>query len=580
MPPRAIQSIIFFLLLSVLLVSPSQASDARIVAEAASDITEARTATASRAMVVTANPHASAAALAMLEKGGSAVDAAIAAQLVLGLVEPQSSGIGGGAFMLLWDAAQRQISSWDGREQAPAAVAEEHFLDASGVPMGFYDAVVGGHSVGVPGVVAMMGAAHREHGKLPWASLFQPAITLADQGFTISPRLHTLLKKTPNLAVNHAIRHYFFNKVNGHWQAKPVGAVLRNPDYAQSLRKLAGGGVGEFYRGELAAQIVAAVQTDPNRAGLLSLEDMASYAPRIQPPLCAPYRHYQLCGAPPPSSGGSTVLAMLGVLDAAQSHLRDDWRHEFIEASRLAFADRNRYVADPVFVSVPTQGLVDPTYLQQRAKLMEEKKMHVVAAGNPPGFKKRDEGITPALPSTSHLSIVDPEGNMLSMTTSIETAFGSRIMVGGFLLNNQLSDFSFAPRGKNGELIANRIEPGKRPRSSMAPALVFHMGQPLMAIGSPGGARIIDYVAGSLFKVLGLGWELDQAISSGHIVAMGDFLELEQGPFGAAEQQGLRARGHKPKLAPQTSGLHGIIRRGDHWFGVADPRREGVAVGF
>ncbi|WP_223826025.1 gamma-glutamyltransferase [Spongiibacter pelagi] len=556
------------------------ASDARIVAEVESEIGGVKSATAAHAMAVTANPHATAAALKILKKGGSAVDAAIAAQLVLGLVEPQSSGIGGGAFMLLWDAQQRRVSSWDGREEAPAAVAENHFLDASGKPMDFYDAVIGGHAVGVPGVVAMLWAAHQAHGVLPWAELFTPAITLAKHGFQISPRLYTLLEKSPKLAVNPEIQAYFFNKDGDGFAPKPVGALLKNPAYAQSLKAIAEGGVAEFYRGALAAKIVQAVQRDPNRAGLLSESDMASYAPRIQAPICAPYRQYQVCGAPPPSSGGTTVLGILGILDARQSQKKSFWQHDFIESSRLAFADRNRYVADPVFTPVPTDGLVNTDYLNSRAALLSDQRLASVTAGQPPGAVPVKDGISKAMPSTSHLSIVDAKGNILSMTTSIETAFGSRIMVGGFLLNNQLTDFSFAPKGEAGELIANRIEAGKRPRSSMSPTLVFERGEPLMAIGSPGGARIIDYVAGSLFKVLGLGWDLAPAIASGHIVAMGDFLELEQGQFSEAQVQAISALGHKPKLAAETSGLHGIMRVKGGWYGVADPRREGVAQGF
>ncbi len=571
---------LIFSLLIIFTQAPAYASDGRIVAEAESAIGQVKTALTKNAMAVTANPYASSAAVQMLQRGGSAVDAAIAAQLVLGLVEPQSSGIGGGAFMLLWDADKRRVSSWDGREQAPAAVGESHFLDNSGKPMAFYGAVVGGHAVGVPGVLAMLAAAHRDHGLLPWATLFEPAIALAETGFSISPRLHTLLVKSPHLAVNPEMKRYFFTEINTVLKPKPVGTVLRNPDYAQSLRALAKGGVAEFYRGDLAQKIVAAVQADPNSPGLLSLEDMANYAPRMIAPVCAPYRHYQVCGAPPPSSGGTTVLAMLGILNALNSPLSDFWQHDFIEASRLAFADRNRYVADPLFTPVPTQGLVDGTYLVARAALLGKSKRPDIEAGTPPGAPPRQEGISEAMPSTSHLSIVDAKGNMLSMTTSIETAFGSRIMVGGFLLNNQLTDFSFAPRGGDGELIANRIAPGKRPRSSMSPTLVFENGRPLMAIGSPGGARIIDYVAGTLFKTLGLGWDMADAIDSGHIVAMGDFLELEQARFSEAGITEIEARGHKPKIAPETSGLHGIIRKGDKWYGVADPRREGAAQGY
>lgn len=567
----------------LLLIShASYASDPTIVPEAASGFNKRSAVTAKSAMAVTANPYATKAAQKILAQGGSAVDAGIAAQLVLGLVEPQSSGIGGGAFMLFWDAQRKQLSSWDGRETAPQAVNERHFLHADGSAMGFFEAVIGGHSVGVPGVVAMLDAAHRQFGKLPWSTLFAPAIALADTGFVISPRLHTLLKKMPKVAVNPAISRYFFN-ADG--KPKAVGDLLQNPAYAATLRKLAQDGGKAFYHGDIAKEMVAAVANDPNRAGSLSLSDLANYHAIQRPAVCAPYRVYHVCGAPPPSSGGTTVLAILGVIEAIeQQHgaLRGvDFIHTFIEASRLAFADRNRYIADPDFVTVPTAGLVERHYLKSRAaQIKANHRLANVVAGKPVGAPAVVASSSPELPSTSHFSIVDADGNVLSMTTSIETAFGSRVFVGGFLLNNQLSDFSFSPAEKDGSKIANRIQAGKRPRSSMSPIIVFRDGSPVLAIGSPGGARIIDYVAGSLYRVLGQGEAIDSAIANGHIIAMGDLVELETGRFDRDVIKQLQKRGHPVKESDQTSGLHGILIKKSGLEGAADPRREGQALGY
>lgn len=568
-----------FLFFTILLISFTVgASDPLIVPEAASGLTENKSASYKTAIAVTANPYASEAAKAILAQGGSAVDAAITAQLVLGLVEPQSSGIGGGAFMLHWDAQAQQLSSWNGRETAPMAVEESHFLNQHGKPMGFFDAVIGGHAVGVPGVIAMLDAAHKEYGKLPWARLFQPAIDLARTGFNLSPRLHTLLSKMPKVAVNPEISQYFFD--NGH--AKPVGTLLKNPAYAESLALIAQEGASAFYRGALAKKIVAAVQSDPNRSGKLQLTDLADYHAQRNEAVCMSFMAYQVCGAPPPSSGGTTVLAILGILQSLDiADKPSATPHAFIEASRLAFADRNHYVGDPDFVSVPTPGMVDHLYLKQRAALISTKAHQgSFLPGKPPGAQPRQTTPSPELPSTSHFSIVDAQGNVVSMTTSIETAFGSRIMVGGFLLNNQLTDFSFSPVNNNGEKVANRIQAGKRPRSSMAPTLVFKDGQPVLAIGSPGGARIIDYVALSLYRVLAQGDSLSKAISEGHIVAMGEQVELERERFKPGSVTSLQQLGHRVKESDQTSGIHAVRITKDSLEGVADPRREGTIAGF
>ena len=565
------------------LLSPALfASDPVIVPEAASGFSDSKVVHAKSAMAVTANPYATAAADKILRAGGSAIDAGIAAQLVLGLVEPQSSGIGGGAFMLFWDAKQKQLSSWDGRETAPQAADEGYFLKADNTTMGFFEAVIGGHSVAVPGVIAMLEDSHKKFGTLPWADLFAPAIALADKGFYISPRLHTLLVKMPKVAVNPEIKRYFFDRSG---KPKAIGTRLKNPAYAATLKKIARHGSAVFYKGEIAKKIVNAVASDPNRAGQLSAIDLANYQAKQRPPVCATFRVYKICGAPPPSSGGTTVIAILKMIEAAEAKGANsndvDFYHTFIEASRLAFADRNTYVADPDFVDVPTLGLVDSAYLSQRATLIDPKKRAIsVEAGSPPAAPKHAMSNSPELPSTSHFSIVDAAGNVLSMTTSIETAFGSRVFVGGFLLNNQLTDFSFTPKNTDGSQIANRIQAGKRPRSSMSPIIVFKNDKPVLAIGSPGGARIIDYVAGSLYRILADGDDIATAISAGHVIAMGDTTELETGRFTNATKSQLKKRGHQFTEGAQTSGLHGILIKASGLEGAADPRREGQALGF
>ncbi|ALQ52175.1 gamma-glutamyltransferase [Nitrosomonas ureae] len=562
----------------------AHASNPIIVPEVASGFSAIKSANYSKAMAVTANPHASRAAVKILRQGGSAVDAAIAAQLVLGLVEPQSSGIGGGAFMLHWQARSGELVVWDGRETAPASVSEAYYINTDGQPMDFFSAVIGGHSVGVPGVLAMLEASHKEHGKLPWANLFKPAIILAEQGFAISERLHILLSRMPRVAVNPQIREYFFHRSETGWQPKTEGSVLQNLAYAQTLRRLAALGVTDFYQGELAKQIVQAVNNDPNRPGRLSLPDMKAYQPKKREALCGQFRIYRICGVPPPSSGGTTVLAILGLLEAYESRYGEhaDWHHSFIEASKLAFADRNAYVGDPAFVSVPTQGMIDRDYLHQRAMLIRNNSvLSNVNAGLPPGAEPRLSSNLPEFPSTTHLSIVDAEGNVVSMTSSIETAFGSRIMIGGFLLNNQLTDFSFMPRTADGMPVANRVQSGKRPRSSMSPTIVFKDGRALLVIGSPGGTRIINYVAGSLYRILAKQLPLAEAIADGHIIAMGYGVELESGRVDESTLIRLRERGHNIVLRDQTSGLH-VIRIDEKagLEGGADPRREGEISGF
>ncbi|MRT21487.1 gamma-glutamyltransferase family protein [Comamonas sp. CAH-2] len=554
--------------------------------------------------VAAANPLATDAGYQVLKAGGSAIDAAIAVQMVLGLVEPQSSGIGGGAFLL--HAAGTQVLAYDGRETAPAAATENLFLKADGQPMAFHDAVVGGRSVGTPGAVRMLELAHREHGKLPWASLLQPAIQLAEQGFKVSPRLHTLLRSEKFLPSDPVARAYFYG-ADG--QPLPVGTLLKNPAYAQVLRAIAQHGSQALHEGPVAQAIVDKVRNHPTNPGVLSLQDLAGYQPKKRQALCHDWnlpastpggaaRSYILCGFPPPSSGAIAVGQILGILGhtpAARMPLGSDglpsadWLHYYTEAARLAFADRALYVADPDFVQPPGgswHSLLDHRYLQERARLIGAQSMKVAKPGNPAQFKVGHAPMPEQIEyGTSHISIVDAFGNALAMTTTIEDQFGSRQMVQGFLLNNELTDFSMAPRAADGQPIANRVQPGKRPRSSMAPTLVFDKatGQVIMSAGSPGGAQIIHYTAKTLQGVLGWGLTPQQAINLPNFSSLNGPTLLEAKRFPAATVQALQARGAEVKEQDLTSGLQAITRGEAHgkrfWFGGADPRREGVVMG-
>ncbi|WP_334078386.1 gamma-glutamyltransferase [Microbulbifer sp. M83] len=549
--------------------------------EVATGRSEVKAASASEFMAVTANPHASEAAAGILARGGTAVDAAIAAQLVLGLVEPQSSGIGGGAFMLSYRADDKSLHYYDGRETAPAAVDEQYFMH-DGEPRDFLKAVIGGYSVGVPGVMRMLELAHQRDGKLPWAELFVPAIELAEQGFEVSPRLHQLLDRLPQVDARPAIASYFFTD-----DGKPlaVGTLLKNPDYARTLRQLAEQGADAFYRGDIAAAIVDAVRNDPVNPGVMTREDMAGYQAKVREPVCSEFLLYRVCGASAPSSGGTTVGAILGMV--GQFPLTEfepgsaELTHLFAEASELAFADRNTYSADPDFVAVPTRAMVATEYLVRRAKLISGEEATTAVPGKPRPFDaKRQPADSPEKPNTSHLSIVDRYGNGVSMTTSIETGFGSRLLVRGFLLNNQLTDFSFTPERADGELVANRVQPGKRPRSSMSPTVVFNRdGSLRLLVGSPGGSRIIDYTARTILYHLGLGMPIADAIAAGNIGAIGYRVELESGFFPAETVRKLEQLGHKVVERNLNSGIHGIALIDGKLHGGADPRREGSAVG-
>lgn len=532
-------------------------------------------------MIAAANPLAVEAGAKVLKAGGSAADALVAIQSVLGLVEPQSSGLGGGAFLVWYDAATGTLTTLDGRETAPLAARPTAFLDDEGEPLKFFDAVVGGLSVGTPGTPKLLEEAHKRWGKLDWAPLFQDAIHLAEKGFTVSPRLAALVAGDPDrLSRFPATRAYFFP--NG----APIkaGDTLQNPDYAATLRAIAANGSSAFYYGEIARDIVKTVQTAPGNPGFLSDKDLSLYEVIEREPVCVDYRDRDVCGMGPPSSGALTVGQILGMLDdydlaALGPDDPQSWRL-IGDASRLAFADRGRYMADIDFVPMPLKGLVEEEYLDDRAELLEgDVALPEVAPGTPPWdhamLLSDDETIE--FPSTSHISIVDAAGNALSMTTTIENGFGSRLFVRGFLLNNELTDFSFRTH-KDGVPIANRLEPGKRPRSSMAPTIVMKDGKPELVIGSPGGSRIIGYVAEAIIAHLDWGMNVQEAVSLPHMINRFGTYDLEAGTKAESLADPLEALGYKVNTRDLNSGLHAIAV-GETLQGGADPRREGIALG-
>lgn len=551
--------------------------------EAATGTLVKKTVTANHAMVASANPYASKAGVNILKQGGSAVDAAIAVQLVLTLVEPQSSGIGGGAFMLHWDKKSQQLTTFDGRETAPAAATSDMFLDENGQAIPWIKAVVGGRSIGVPGVLAALKKAHDTHGKLAWSVLFEDAINLAENGFIVSPRLEKLvaMEFNPGISLLPTIKNYFFP--NG--KAVQAGQVLKNPKLAAVYRSLAKNGIDVFYKGWLAKRVVEAVQNAAIAPGRLTLDDMKNYQAKELPAVCGPYREYQVCGMAPPSSGGIAVIQILGQLekfDIAKLSVTDvDFIHLFSQSSRLAFADRNRYIADSHFVPVPTQGLIEKSYMAERASLIKaERDMGTATAGNPSGALTQADDNAYELPSTSHISIVDQAGNAISMTTSIEMGFGSAVMVEGFILNNQLTDFSLNPK-RNGQWVANRVAPGKRPRSSMAPMMVFNQDNSLkLVVGSPGGSRIINYVAETIIAILD--WQLDPqtAINLPRVTNRNQVTTLEKSTQLAKLKPALEAKGHTVVVRDLNSGIHAIELSNGRLSGGADQRREGLAVGF
>jgi gamma-glutamyltranspeptidase/glutathione hydrolase len=551
---------------------------------------------ASRHMAAAANPLASEAGRAMLRAGGSAIDAAIAMQMVLTLVEPQSSGIGGGAFILYWDG--NRVQAFDGREAAPATVTESLFLQADGTPMPFREAQIGGRAVGVPGVLRALKLAHEQHGKLPWRALFAPAITLAQKGFPVSERLHTLLAADPYVASSPAMARYFLG-ANG--KPLPVGTMLRNPELAQTLERIAAQGPDAFYTGEVAEAIVAQVRAHAN-AGQLSLQDLRQYQAQVREPVCGPYKAWRICGMPPPSSGGVAILQTLGILDALQgASPQYDLAalppkvtstlaglepaplavHLIAEAERLAYADRAQYLADSDYVPVPVKALTNPAYLADRAALIGIYSMKRARPGTPQGADlAMAPDRSPLRISTSHLSAVDDSGQALAMTTSVEAAFGAHLMVKGFLLNNHLTDFSFLPQ-EQGKPVANRVEPGKRPLSAMAPTLVFSRasGELVASLGSPGGSQIIGYVNKALVGLLD--WQLDpqQASNLPNFGSRNAGTEVEAQLTSPALIRQLAAWGHEVTPMTMTSGMQIIQRTAVGWSGGADPRREGEALG-
>ena len=549
--------------------------------------------------VAAANPLATDAGYQILKVGGSAVDAAIAVQMVLGLVEPQSSGIAGGAFLMHFNG--KDVDAFDGRETAPASATENLLLDSNGRPLAFYDAVVGGRSVGTPGAVRMLEMAHKQHGRLPWAQLFEPAIALADNGFNISARMNALLLPEVHLKKDPVARAYFYDANGRPW---PVGHLLKNPEFAAVLKLIATSGAKALLEGEVAQAIVDKVQKHPTNPGTLAMSDLAGYQAKKRDPICydyaAPAKSYRICGMPPPSSGTIAIGQILGMLSARNAPAFQleggvpgaDWLHPYLEASRLAYADRAQYLGDPDFVQPPAgswMSLLSPDYLAARAKLIGPQSMKIATSGKPDGVQT---GYAPMTNQpeygTSHISVIDSFGNAIAMTSTIEGAWGSRQMVnrgkglaGGFLLNNELTDFSFVPSDAAGSPIANRVQGGKRPRSSMAPTLVFDKatGQLVLTTGSAGGEFIIHYTAKTVYGVLNWGLNIQQAINLPNFGSLNGPTQLEEKRFPPSTLEALRARGHEVHGVNMTSGLQGIQRTPSGFFGGADPRREGIAKG-
>ncbi len=554
---------------------------AQVVPEAATTRIKREPVVAKRHMVVAAHPLASEAGFAVLERGGLAIDAAIAALMVLNVVEPQSSGIGGGGFLLHYSARDKKLRVFDGRETAPKEATANLFLDAEGKPLRFFSAVVGGRAVGAPGLVPMLEMAHRAlQGKHAWQSLFAKAIDHAEHGFAVSPRLHALVTRDSFLRDDPSARMLFFTESG---QPLPVGARLQNRTLAATLRAIAAEGAQALRAGPIARDIVSTVRNHPTNPGRLSAVDLESYRPVERAPLCAPYRAWRVCGMPPPSAGGVTVLQILKLLEnrniAALAPESLMAAHLFAEAGRLGYADRNAYIADPAFVTMPVEQLLAPAYLAQRSALIDPRRSMGRAQAGQLANLERKRVDADETPSTTHLSVIDAEGNAVALSASIENAFGARLMTRGFLLNNQLTDFAFAPE-EAGNRVANRVEGGKRPRSSMAPTMVFDReGRLVLMLGSPGGAWIINFVARALVATLDWGLDLQAAFDLPHSGSRNNATELEQGTSAVRLRDGLEQLGHTVQIIDMPSGLHGIQRHADGWLGAADPRREGVPRG-
>lgn len=560
--------------------TPSTPSPQAVSGGAAMAVATRQPAVCPAGMVSAADPRAAEAGARILRRGGSATDAAIATMLALTVVEPQSSGIGGGGFLMLADA-QGQVESWDGRETAPRAATPNRFLDASGQPLPFRTAVIGGRSVGVPGNIALAAKIHAKHGRLPWADLFQPAIQLAREGFALSPRGFKALARSPDTGAHDAQARDIFYAVDG--KPQPVGTVIRNPALAGTLELLAAKGADGFYKGELARTIADKVSAETPADGRMTTADIAAFAARERPGVCARYRVYRICSMGPPSSGATTVLATLIQLEGFDlGKLGPDspaaW-HLIAESERLAYADRELFLADPDFVPVPVKDLLDPAYLKRRGALISaERTMAKVTAGLPAPHLARGEG--PEEHGTTHFVVVDGRGDVASWTSTIESPFGSGIMVGGFYLNNELTDFSFVPE-KDGAIVANRVEGGKRPRSSMAPTIVYGPdGKLLLAVGAAGGATIPVQVIRALVGVLDWKLPVDKALALPVVFAPTDTIVVEKGSRLEAMIPALQALGHASVVAREMPlKTNAVVVADGRLVGAGDPRSEGVAIG-
>lgn len=553
-----------------------------VAPELTSKVTSKQSVEAEKYMVAAANPLAVEAGYEVLKNGGSAADALVAVQTVLGLVEPQSSGLGGGAFLVYYDAKNKKITTFDGRETAPLAVKPELFQDENGKPLKFYDAVVGGRSVGTPGTVKLLATMHEKYGEKEWSELLKPAMSLAENGFSVSERLASSIERDKKRLSRYPDTKAYFFTPDG--EPLKEGSLLVNKAYAKTLDTLAKEGEEAFYSGVIATDIVNKVTGISDNPGYLAMEDLAIYKVIEREATCGSYHQYDICGMGPPSSGALTVGQILGIvshfdLKSMGPNSPEAWQI-IGDASRLAFADRGRYMADSDFVPMP-DGLLDEAYLESRAKLISKgTALSEVSPGNPPWSNRMaladDQSIE--LPSTTHIVIVDEAGNTISMTSTVENGFGSRVMSNGFILNNELTDFSFASH-KNGDPIANRVEPGKRPRSSMAPTIVLENDKPYMAVGSPGGSRIIGYVAQTLIAHFDWGMDIQDAINMPHLVNRFGTYDLEEGTEAVKFKEPLEKMGFKVNVRDLNSGLHGVVFTDNKLIGGADPRREGIAMG-